>query len=77
MQRPLAGEWEIGTAALERIVLRPVVGDVLTLAGLAGPVEVDDRRLPVKAARDVLRERFELVALDLGAGGRGRGSRGS
>ena len=54
----------VGPGLLGDLVVDGVVDDVLAEALLAGAVQVDDRRLALEVAGDVLHEPLELVALD-------------
>ena len=73
VQSPASGS--TGPGLLGDLVVDGVVDDVLAEALLAGAAQVDDRRLALEVAGDVLHEALELVALDRAAAGRRRGRR--
>ena len=77
LQRPAAGEREVGATRLQSLVLLAVVGDVLADALLASTLEVDDRRLAQEVGACLELEPFELVAFDLERPARGRRRTGS
>ncbi len=64
LERVAAGERELVTALLEELLLGGVVVDLLAAALLAAAAQHDDGAAEREAARDLLLERLQVVAVD-------------